>query len=112
MALTLGMAFHELATNAAKHGALSMPAGRVRVSWQEAEADGRAPAPFLEWRESNGPPVRPPERRGFGSRLIQMGIAHELGGEVRLDFDPSGLRCTMNMPLRDTGQAFDAGPPD
>ena len=67
MAVTLGMAFHELATNAAKYGALSASGGRVRVAWRTC-AHGRL---HLEWQEMDGPPVLPPRRRGYGSRLIE-----------------------------------------
>jgi PAS domain S-box-containing protein len=97
-ALTLGMAFHELATNAAKYGALSAPTGRVEVSWEIRAVDG-ARRLRLDWREAGGPPVEVPRRRGFGSRLVQRGVADELAGAVRLDFEPGGVRCTMEIPL-------------
>jgi PAS domain S-box-containing protein len=99
VALTLAMALHELTTNAAKYGALSAPAGRIDVRWQiEREAE---PAPLLriEWIERGGPPVAPPTRQGFGSRFIEGSVASELQGETRLDYDPSGFRCTMDIPL-------------
>jgi PAS domain S-box-containing protein len=96
--LTLAMAFHELTTNAAKYGALSVPGGRVEIAWRPVEEDGRT---FLriDWTEQNGPPVSPPSRRGFGSRLIEGSIAAELGGSAHLDYAPEGLRCTMTMPM-------------
>jgi PAS domain S-box-containing protein len=94
-AVTLGMALYELASNAAKYGALSTPSGRVRVSWRP-EAPGRL---RLEWEESGGPPVKPPERRGFGTQLIEKALAAELHGEVRLEFPPQGARCVMEMAL-------------
>ena len=93
-ALALARGLHELATNAAKYGALSVPTGRVAVSWR-MEGDHL----HLTWVESGGPPVKPPERRGFGSRLIEKGLALELSCEVGLDFDPAGLRCTIVVPL-------------
>jgi PAS domain S-box-containing protein len=97
-AVTLNMAFHELATNAAKYGALSIETGRVEVKWQiEDSSVPRAVA--IEWRESGGPKVSAPRSRGFGSRLIETGIAHELGGEARLVFAPEGLICRMRLPL-------------
>ena len=97
-AVTLTMAFHELATNAAKYGALSTPAGRVSVRWS---ADDAVPPSLLEieWREEGGPPVIPPERRGFGSRFIERGLAREFDGQVELDFAPEGVCCRMKMPL-------------
>lgn len=102
-AVALGMAFHELVTNAAKYGALSVPSGRVAVIWGvRATADGRWLR--LDWLETGGPTVAMPRRKGFGSRLIEQGLAHELAGEVRLDFAPAGVRCTMELPL-----AWEAG---
>jgi PAS domain S-box-containing protein len=94
-AVTLGMAFHELAANAAKYGAFSAPGGGVQVSWRPCGA-GRL---HLEWLETGGPPVSPPRRRGFGSRMIERALAVELRGKVQLDFQPQGLRCTMDMAL-------------
>jgi PAS domain S-box-containing protein len=95
MAVTLGMAFHELATNAAKYGAFSVPAGRVRVAWR-ISSPGRL---HLEWQEMDGPPVLPPRRRGFGSCLIEEVLAGDLDGKVRLHFLSEGVRCSMEMPL-------------
>jgi PAS domain S-box-containing protein len=95
MAVTLGMAFHELATNAAKYGALSVPGGRVRVAWR-ISSPGRL---HLEWQEMDGPPVLPPRRRGFGSRLIEEALAGDLDAKVRLRFPSQGVRCGMEMPL-------------
>ena len=92
--LALGLLFHELATNAAKYGALSVPEGRVEVSW---DVTGTGPL-RIEWREVGGPPVRPPERTGFGSRLAERTVARELGGRVRFDFEPAGLRCVLEIP--------------
>jgi len=97
-ALALGMMFHELATNAAKYGALSVPAGRIRLSW-EVDGHGERRRLQLLWVESGGPPVEKPRRRGFGSTLIERGLAHELNGEARLHFEPTGLRCTVVTSL-------------
>ncbi len=97
-AITLNMAFHELATNAAKYGALSAPAGRVEVSWT-IERLGRESWVDILWRESGGPEVLAPTRRGFGSRLIQQGIAREFDGQVSMGFEPDGLTCRMRLPL-------------
>jgi len=94
-AVTLGLALHELATNAAKYGALSAPAGRVRITWGSGER-GRL---RLDWQESGGPVVQPPSQRGFGSELIQKVLARELHGEACLEFLPQGVRCTLDMAL-------------
>jgi PAS domain S-box-containing protein len=94
-AVMVGMAIHELASNAAKYGALSTPAGQVRVSWR-VDPPGRLK---LIWAEAGGPPVQAPSRRGFGSELIEKVLAADLRGAVRLEFPPQGLRCTMDMAL-------------
>jgi PAS domain S-box-containing protein len=97
-AQTLSLALHELATNAAKYGALSIPGGQVRICASvEREADG--PALLLTWTECGGPPIEPPDHRGFGSIVIERGIAHDLGGSTSLEFDPAGVRCTIRFPL-------------
>ncbi len=93
-ALSLSMAMHELATNAVKYGALSQDAGRVDVSW--GVNDGRM---RIEWRESGGPPVKPPEKRGFGSRLVERGLAGEMGGTAQIDFQPQGIVCIIDAPI-------------
>ncbi len=90
----LALGLHELATNAAKYGALSLPEGRVAIDW--ALDDGQL---LLEWRESGGPPVVQPQRKGFGTRLLERALASDLGGRVELDFQPSGLVCRMRCPL-------------
>lgn len=93
-AVALGLAMHELATNAVKHGALSTPAGRVEVRWTTAGG-----LLDLTWRETGGPAVSPPRRRGFGVRLLEQGLAEELGGSVRLEFLPEGLICRVEAAL-------------
>jgi two-component sensor histidine kinase len=98
-ALTLAMVFHELATNAAKHGALSNgAAGKIDIAWQ-VEPTPQGDRMRLRWQESGGPPVTPPGRKGFGSRLIEGGLAQELDGEVRLDYEPAGVVCQIIMPV-------------
>jgi PAS domain S-box-containing protein len=92
------MAFHELATNATKYGALSVPGGKVGVCWQ-IQADEAGPALWLTWLESGGPVVRLPPRRGFGSMLIEQALASDLGGEIEIAFPPEGITCTMRLPL-------------
>jgi two-component sensor histidine kinase len=93
-ALALSMALHELATNAAKYGALSNAGGRVQVRWT---IDGERLR--LTWCESGGPAVSPPQRRGFGSRLLEDGLARELSGRTRLDYAPQGVRCEIDVSL-------------
>ncbi len=95
-ALALAMAFHELGTNALKYGALSHPAGAVRLAWS---IDGDPAALTLDWSERGGPPVVEPASRGFGSRLLERGLAAELGGAVQMIFAPEGLRCALRAPL-------------
>ena len=97
-AVTLALAFHELATNAAKYGALSQPSGSVTIAWTIDKAV-EPPMLRLSWRESGGPPTAPPTRRGFGTRMIERGLAAELGGRVTLHFDPAGVRCDVEAPL-------------
>lgn len=96
--VALGLVFHELATNAAKYGALAMPEGRVEVRW--TWADGRVD---LVWTETGGPPVAPPTRRGFGSRLIEKSLEGQLGGQARLEFAPAGLICRVSLPVKGAG---------
>jgi two-component sensor histidine kinase len=92
------MAFHELATNAAKYGALANVSGRLSVIWSAEPAD--APLALqLDWLERDGPTVTPPDRRGFGTRLVEHGLAHELDCDVRLDFAPDGVECRIRLPL-------------
>jgi two-component system CheB/CheR fusion protein len=96
--LALGMAFHELATNAAKHGALSKPTGQVRVTWKVV----RSADPHtlqLKWLETGGPPVTKTDKKGFGTFVIQRGLALELDGEVEVDFAPNGLVYTVELPM-------------
>jgi two-component sensor histidine kinase len=94
-ALALSMAFHELATNAAKYGALSSAEGRVRLHWR-VDDDNRL---HLDWQELGGPPVVEPSSKGFGSRLLERLLVRDLGGEIRLDYDPAGLKFAITAPL-------------
>ncbi|MBU6266042.1 MAG: CHASE domain-containing protein [Sphingomonadales bacterium] len=95
-ALSLGLAIHELATNATKYGAFSVPTGRIAVTWEQLAAD----LARVSWVESGGPPVPQERRRGFGTDLIERIVAQELGGGVELRFDPDGVRCTLTVPIR------------
>ncbi len=97
-ALALGLLFHELATNAAKYGALARPTGCIEVGWDVAED-----VLELVWRERDGPPVAPPARRGFGSRLIERSLQGVLRGEASLEFAPAGLVCRITLPLSGPG---------
>jgi PAS domain S-box-containing protein len=93
-ALAFSMALQELATNAVKYGALSVENGTVEISWSRAGRRLR-----FRWAERDGPVVTPPERRGFGSRLIERSLAQDLDAEVCLSFDPKGVVCTVSAPL-------------
>lgn len=96
VALALGIAFHELATNAVKYGAFSNKAGSVQISWT-IEPSPEGDRLHLRWQEKDGPPVAPPSRKGFGSRVIERGLAHELEGTVDLDYRTAGIVCTINF---------------
>lgn len=100
-ALSLGLAIHELATNAAKYGALSVPGGRVTVRWEIA-SDTTA---RISWEEAGGPPIDTTARRkrGFGTDLIEKIVAHELRNPVDLTFSPEGVRCSLVIPVRQRG---------
>jgi two-component system CheB/CheR fusion protein len=95
-ALLLGMILHELATNAAKHGALANERGQVEVSWSTAAPSRRL---TLVWTEKGTMHMEmPPGPKGFGLTLIERGLAHELKGESSFEFNPSGIRCTIEVP--------------
>jgi PAS domain S-box-containing protein len=98
VALNLSLVLHELATNAAKYGALSAPAGRVNISWR-VERKGGEPHLLLQWCERDGPAVSKPTRVGFGSTLIKSALAGEPEASVTLDFDPGGVQCRIELPL-------------
>ena len=101
LAVVLSMIVHEIATNAAKYGALSNETGRVTLEW-EVIADTPKPWLRLIWTEIGGPPVTEPVRRGFGSRLIERSARDQLGGEATVDFLPRGVVCTMTCTLDKT----------
>jgi two-component sensor histidine kinase len=96
-AQNLGLALHELAINAAKFGALSVPAGRVSVTWTRRES-AAGNALELDWREKLGPKVKTRRKKGFGSMVIERNLARALDAEVNLDFDPDGLHCRIVIP--------------
>ncbi len=95
-ALSLGLAIHELATNAAKYGALSQASGTVNITWQCIDGG----LVRVEWLERGGPPVKEKRSRGFGTDLIERIVAHELRHPVELEFDPAGVRCVLLIPVR------------
>ena len=96
-AQNLGLALHELAVNAAKFGALSVPNGRVSITWNRRDrADDSSIE--LDWRERLGPKVKIRRRKGFGSIVIERNLARALDAEVNLDFDPNGLHCHIVIP--------------
>lgn len=100
--LALSMALHELYTNAVKYGALSAPEGRIQIHWRVRDGtDGRRL--LLQWRESDGPPVVAPTRRGFGTRLVEHGLRHDLDGRVELAFERGGVTCNIDVPLVEDG---------
>jgi two-component sensor histidine kinase len=97
-ALGLGMVIHELATNAAKHGALSMAAGRISLRWRKL--NGSDPESLeIVWVERGGPPVTRPSRTGFGSRLIGQTVSADLLGSIDTSFKPEGLVCRIVIPI-------------
>jgi two-component system CheB/CheR fusion protein len=95
LATSLGLVLHELVTNAAKYGALSLPQGVVELSWRVAGDDGRGRV-LLTWKERGGPPVTAPDREGFGSRLIERSLP---GATVERRFEREGLVCAIDLPL-------------
>jgi two-component sensor histidine kinase len=98
-AQAIGMALHELSTNAVKYGALSSPAGRVTVSWaKEKLADGYANL-VLRWVESGGPPVTPSSNSGFGSEVITRIAPRSISGTAEIEYDRNGIRYTLMAPL-------------
>ncbi|URD38105.1 PAS domain S-box protein [Methylobacterium tardum] len=97
-ALSLALMLHELATNAAKYGALSTENGHVDLHW-EILTDREPSMLRLSWIELGGPPVLPPTRKGFGSRFIERGLASQVGGDLALDYRPSGVTCIVTAPL-------------
>jgi PAS domain S-box-containing protein len=106
-AVTLSLVLHELATNADKYGALGVAGGEVHLAWNLSLDAGGRRALTLLWREAGGPPVRPPTRRGFGSRLLRSAFSDQRG-EARVEYEPEGVRCLITLGLVETA-APDAG---
>jgi len=104
VAVTLALVFHELATNAAKYGALASAHGSIEVFWADAGSEA-----VIEWREVDGPPVLQPTRSGFGRRIIEEGL-RPFGGKVEWRFEPAGLECTITVPVARQPSAESSGP--
>jgi PAS domain S-box-containing protein len=100
-AVAVAMAVHELLTNAAKYGALSISSGQVDLGWQFDPATQRL---YMTWKESGGPPVTSPAHRGFGVRFIERVLACQAGGAATVAFEPDGVRCTFETPARSWAQ--------
>jgi PAS domain S-box-containing protein len=98
-AINLGLVLHELVTNAAKYGALSVPTGRLNLSWTVTTTTDRQSQLRIHWTETGGPPVQPPKRQGFGSRLIRRSIEGELDGYMVLNFSVTGVSYDISIPL-------------
>lgn len=101
LAIPVGMAFHELASNSSKFGALSLPNGRLDVRWSVGKS-GETQVVNLNWHEHGGPNVDKPKRRGFGTTLLEKVLAVQCDAKVNLDYQPEGLVFTMALPLRQT----------
>jgi two-component sensor histidine kinase len=99
IAVPLGMAVHELTTNAAKYGALASDAGRIAVEWSLVDGP-LGGALRWEWSETDGPLVKPPRREGFGSMLLKRVLSQQIGAEVNVAYEPEGFRLRMLVPLR------------
>ncbi|WP_225769290.1 CheR family methyltransferase [Inquilinus sp. Marseille-Q2685] len=108
-ALVFAMAFHELATNASKYGALSTPDGTVKVGWRVARS---AAAPYLriDWTERGGPKTEKPTHEGFGLSFVKRSVAYELHGSAELAFKPTGLQCRIEVPMTELRRDQDRTP--
>ncbi|HEY7959971.1 MAG TPA: sensor histidine kinase, partial [Sphingomicrobium sp.] len=100
--LAFSMALHELVTNATKYGALSNSAGTVAICWKVEGESLR-----FRWTESGGPPVSAPGTLGFGSRLLERVVVSDLRGDVEFDYNPAGLRCSINAPMASNNSSRD-----
>ena len=98
-AINLGLILHELATNAVKYGSLATPTGHIELRWVAKPDEEGVPHLRLHWQESNGPLVHPPQREGFGSKLIRRSIEGELSGTLAIDFAPSGIVYDISVPM-------------
>jgi PAS domain S-box-containing protein len=98
-AVTMALVLHEMTTNAVKYGALSTPDGYVETAWNlHYDEEGARHMTFL-WEEKGGPAVAPPQRRGFGTRLIARSLGDDMGGRAEIEYAPQGVRCSVHLPL-------------
>src|SRR3954447_13126597 len=98
-AQALGLALHELATNALKYGALAQPAGKLEVTWDVKDTKPTTEVALL-WRESGvSMPAAPPKRSGYGRELIERALPYQLGAKTQLEFEPDGVRCAIVVPI-------------
>ena len=104
--LALSLAIHELATNALKYGALTVPSGHVSITWTSKDEDGQPKFGF-EWREVGGPPASEPAGAGFGSRLISRVLKDDFGGSVEVSYGPTGLICRLTAPLENLATSLE-----
>lgn len=100
IAVPIGMAFHELATNSVKFGSLSRPSGRIDVEWRTEEVDDKTVV-VLDWRERNGPEVKRPTHKGFGTVLLEKVVTVQCEAEIELDYAPEGFHMSLRLPLRE-----------
>ena len=103
--LALNLVFYELGTNTATYGALSRPDGRVTISWTVEQGSEGSQSVVVRWVEEGGPPIEePPKRRGFGARVLDYSVRHELRGHTEVEYARSGLRVAIEFPLRSAGE--------
>ena len=104
VALAMTLALHELSTNACKYGALSNDSGRISLTWDVEAVENEEPMRFnFKWQETGRPPVTPPTRKGFGSRMIERSLSSYFRGKTALDYDPAGVIFTIDAPLPKVG---------
>ena len=97
----MALVLHELVTNSTKYGSLSPAGGRVDIDWKRSESGDLV----FEWRESGGPPVKPPTRKGFGTTIIDRSVPYDLGGTASMEYDPAGVRAKFCIPGRHVSEA-------
>ena len=98
--MPVGMILHELATNAVKHGALSVPDGEVTIDWWDVDGTQTEPQVALRWKERGGPEAVKPDEAGFGTRMMQFAAEYDLGGTVELSYETEGLSVILTFAKR------------